>query len=88
MIDTFIKRGIAPNRVWAQSFNPPDIFQWLKEYPKFGKQAVYVVEDGDVPALLASTNKGLADLKAKGVNILAPPLGYLLTTPQTTKPSS
>jgi glycerophosphoryl diester phosphodiesterase len=26
MLNTFIKRGIAPNRVWAQSFNPPDIF--------------------------------------------------------------
>jgi glycerophosphoryl diester phosphodiesterase len=30
MLNTFIKRGVAPNRVWAQSFNPPDIFQWVR----------------------------------------------------------
>lgn len=44
MLNTFIKRGIDPERVWAQSFNPPDIFQWIKEYPAFGKHAVYLDE--------------------------------------------
>jgi glycerophosphoryl diester phosphodiesterase len=40
MLDTFIKCGISPNRIWAQIFNPPDISQWIKEYPVFAKQAV------------------------------------------------
>lgn len=80
MLDTFIKRGIAPNRVWAQSFNPPDIFQWLKEYPSFGKQAIYLDEDGDTPDTYKTAVAWLPSLKAKGVNIISPPFGYLLTT--------
>jgi glycerophosphoryl diester phosphodiesterase len=31
MINTFIHHGIDPKRVFSQSFNPPDIFQWIKE---------------------------------------------------------
>ncbi|KAH6665084.1 glycerophosphoryl diester phosphodiesterase [Halenospora varia] len=80
MINAFIKKGIAPNRVWAQSFNPPDIFQWLKEFPAFGKQAVYLDEDGDTPATLTTATARLASLKQQGVNIIAPPFNYLLTT--------
>jgi glycerophosphoryl diester phosphodiesterase len=80
MLDTFIKRGIAPNRVWSQSFNPPDIFQWIKEYPAFGKQAVYLDESGDTPDTYAAAVKLLPTLKKKGVKIIAPPINYLLTT--------
>jgi glycerophosphoryl diester phosphodiesterase len=80
LMETFISRGIAPNRVWAQSFNPPDIYQWIKEYPLFGAQAVFLTEDGDTPALLANATSQLASIRAAGVNILSPPFGYLLTT--------
>lgn len=80
MLNTFIKHGIAPERVWAQSFNPPDIFQWIKEYPAFAKQAIYLVEDGGTPSDLKTAATTLACLKAKGVNILSPPFAYLLTT--------
>jgi len=80
MLDTFIKHGIAPNRVWAQSFNPPDIYQWIEEYPEFAKQAVFLDEDGDTPETYTTDVARLASLKAKGVNIIAPPFGYLLTT--------
>jgi glycerophosphoryl diester phosphodiesterase len=80
MINTFIKRGIAPNRVWAQSFNPPDIFQWLKEFPAYGRQAVYLDEDGDTPATYLTAVARLPSLKSQGVNIIAPPFNYLLTT--------
>jgi glycerophosphoryl diester phosphodiesterase len=56
MLNTFIESAIAPNRVWAQSFNPPDIFQRVKEYPEFAKQAVYLDEDGDTaPTLINAT---------------------------------
>lgn len=78
MIEAFIKYGIHPDRVWAQSFNPPDIFQWLKEYPAFGKQAVYLDEDGDTPATYSAAVARLPSLKAKGVNIIAPPINYLM----------
>lgn len=80
MINAFIKRGIAPNRVWAQSFNPPDIFQWLKEYPAFGKQAVYLDEAGETPDTYKTAVARLPMLKKQGVNIIAPPFGYLLST--------
>jgi glycerophosphoryl diester phosphodiesterase len=79
MIEAFIRRGIDPKRVWAQSFNPPDIFQWLKEYPKFGKQAVYLDESGDTPENYTAAVAALPGIKAKGVNIISPPFNYLLT---------
>jgi hypothetical protein len=65
MLNTFIKRGIAPNRVWAQSFNQPDIFQWVKEYPEFAKQAVYLDGDGDTAATSITATARLRTLKTK-----------------------
>jgi glycerophosphoryl diester phosphodiesterase len=80
MINAFIKKGIEPARVWAQSFNPPDIYQWIAEYPEFGRQAVFLDEDGDdAPgADYQADIARLASLKAKGVNIISPPIPYLL----------
>lgn len=78
LINTFIKRGINPDRVWTQSFNPPDIYQWIKEYPQFGKQAVFLDELGDTNFTAAVER--LKTLHAKGVNIISPPINYLLTT--------
>lgn len=78
MIDTFIKHDIAPERVWVQSFNPPDIYQWIAEYPQFGNHAIFLDESGDGPANFTADVARLADLKTKGVNILSPPFGYLL----------
>jgi glycerophosphoryl diester phosphodiesterase len=81
MIEAFIKKGIDADRVWPQSFNPPDIYQWIAEYPAFGKQAVFLDEDGDdAPGAdyLADVAR-LPELKAKGVNIISPPFPYLLT---------
>lgn len=79
MIEAFIRRGINPDRVWPQSFNPPDIFQWLAEYPRFGKQAVYLDESGDSPANYTAAVARLPSLQAQGINIIAPPMNYLLT---------
>ncbi|KAJ8608336.1 hypothetical protein MRB53_039676 [Persea americana] len=78
MINTFITKGIDPARVWPQSFNPPDIYQWIAEYPKFGAQAIFLDEDGDDSAGFTADVSHLASLKARGVNIIAPPFGYLL----------
>lgn len=79
MLDTFIRRGIDPARVWPQSFNPPDIFQWLAEYPQFGKQAIYLDESGDdLAANYTAAIARLPSLYAQGVNIISPPINYLL----------
>lgn len=80
MIDKFIERGIDPKRVWPQSFNPPDIIQWLAEYHDFGKQAIYLDESGDTPANYTAAVARLPGIKAQGVNIISPPFNYLLTT--------
>ncbi|EKD14527.1 uncharacterized protein L3040_000048 [Drepanopeziza brunnea f. sp. 'multigermtubi'] len=80
MLNAFLERGIAPERVWAQSFHPPDIYQWITEYPEFGKQAIFLDRDGDTPAKYAADVARLSSLKEKGVNIVAPPFAYLLTT--------
>jgi glycerophosphoryl diester phosphodiesterase len=77
-VNTFIEKGIDPQRVWMQSFNPPDIFLWLKEFPTFGRQAVYLDESGDTPETYDAAVALLPSLKAQGVNIIAPPFNYLL----------
>jgi len=78
MIETFIRRGIDPQRVWPQSFNPPDIYQWIKEYPQFGKQAIFLDESGDTPETFTAAVAALPAIRAKGVNIISPPINYLL----------
>lgn len=78
-IKVFIDKGIDPSRVWMQSFTPADIYLWLNEFPKFGKQAVFLDEDGDAPGNFTVAVNRLGALKASGVNIIAPPINYLLT---------
>ena len=79
MINAFKAKNIAPERVWAQSFLPADIFQWIKEFPQFGSQAVYLDEDGDTPDTFTTAVSRLGSLKAQGVNVISPPINYLLT---------
>lgn len=78
MLNTFIRHDIDPARVWPQSFNPPDIYQWIAEYPDFGKHAIFLDEDGDSSSNFTADVSRLAGLKARGVNIVSPPFGYLL----------
>ena len=78
MLDTFIAKGIDPKRVWPQSFNPPDIYQWLDEYHDFGKQAIFLDESGDTPENYTAAVALLPSIKAKGVNIISPPFNYLV----------
>ena len=77
-IQTFINKGIDPARVWPQSFNPPDVYQWIKEFPAFGRQAVYLDESGDTPDTYTTAVAAIPSIKAAGVNIIAPPFNYLL----------
>ena len=76
--NTFINKGIDPARVWMQSFNPPDIYLWLKEFPQFGRQAVFLDESGDTPENYTAAVAALAGIRAMGVNIIAPPFNYLI----------
>ena len=81
MILEYIDAGIDPRRVYAQSFNLDDVLQWIHEFPRFGDQAVLL--DGRNPVVLSATPPTLEefmDLKAAGVNIVAPPMPALLET--------
>ncbi|KEF61088.1 glycerophosphoryl diester phosphodiesterase [Exophiala aquamarina CBS 119918] len=77
-VKVMIEKNIDPSRVWLQSFTPADIYLWLNEFPAYGKQAVYLDEDGDAPGNLTVAVNRLGALKASGVNIIAPPINYLL----------
>lgn len=82
MIDEYKSANIPASDVWAQSFNLDDILYWIKNEPEFGKQAVYL--DGSFRASGWNSNNPdtwvhqMTDLKAMGVNYLAPPIWVLL----------
>ncbi|KAK5061562.1 hypothetical protein LTR84_008106 [Exophiala bonariae] len=78
-MNVFVQKGIDPSRVWFQSFTPADIYLWLNEFPAFGKQLVYLDEDGDTPDNFTVAVNRLGALKASGVSVVAPPINYLLT---------
>ena len=44
MIDEYKAAGVAPEDVFAQSFNLADVRYWIEHEPEFGKQAVYLCE--------------------------------------------
>lgn len=92
MIDEYKKAGVNPKDVYAQSFNYSDILYWIKNDPKFGKQATYLDgrygESDDDKANFpkfdpndASTwePRSMEAMKKDGVNIIAPPLWVLVT---------
>jgi glycerophosphoryl diester phosphodiesterase len=81
MIQEYIDAGIDSRKVFAQSFDSADVFQWIAEFPDFGKQAVLL--DGRNPVVLSANPPSVAEfeqLKSNGVNIVAPPMPALLKT--------
>ena len=79
MIQEYIDAGINARRVFAQSFNLDDVHQWIAEFPRFGRQAVFL--DGRNPSDLSANPPPLSEfqsLKSSGVNIVAPPMPALL----------
>ncbi|MEQ9491022.1 MAG: glycerophosphodiester phosphodiesterase family protein [Alphaproteobacteria bacterium] len=83
LIDDYRQAGIPPQDVWLQSFNLDDVLYWIDNEPEFGKQAVYLDgrydEAGFDPMTPATFTPTMADLKARGVNYIAPPIWMLLT---------
>lgn len=84
LIDEYKAAGIPASDVWAQSFNLDDVLYWIKAEPAFGQQAVYLDAsynregfDHKKPATFEPT---MADLKAMGINYIAPPMWMLVTT--------
>lgn len=76
VIDEYKGAGVAPSKVWPQSFNKPDVLYWIRYEPAFGKQAVYL-DDANIVADLPDAAE-LAQYKVQGINIWAPPIFALL----------
>ena len=80
-IDELKNAGVSPKDAWVQSFNKDDILYWIKNEPRFGKQAVYLdsIDPTATPAIQRQTLDELKQLKQNGVRIIAPPMWALLS---------
>lgn len=80
MIDEYKAAGIPPEDVFPQSFNLDDVRYWIENEPEFGRQAVFLDgRRGLDPQNPSSFSPSMAELKAMGVNYIAPPLWVLLS---------
>uniref|UniRef100_Q07KR8 glycerophosphodiester phosphodiesterase n=1 Tax=Rhodopseudomonas palustris (strain BisA53) TaxID=316055 RepID=Q07KR8_RHOP5 len=82
MLAEYKAAGIPPQDVFPQSFELADVLYWIKTEPAFAAQAVYL--DGRYetkefdPKRPETWTPSMAELKAQGVNILAPPIYLML----------
>ncbi len=83
LIDEYRELGISPRDVHPQSFHLDDIEYWLSREPGFGSQAIFLDGrfrdksfDHRTPDSWAP---GMAELKRRGLGIIAPPLWMLVT---------
>ncbi|MEE2943885.1 MAG: glycerophosphodiester phosphodiesterase family protein [Pseudomonadota bacterium] len=83
LIDEYKAAGIPASDVFAQSFNLDDVLYWIKAEPEFGKQAVFLDdsynEEGFDHNDPSTFRRPMAELKAQGVNYIAPPMWMLVT---------
>lgn len=79
-IDTYKEAGTDPKKVYFQSFNLDDIRYVIAHEPAYAANAVYLdpIDPGANPAVPRKTAAELAQLKAEGVQIFAPPMWALL----------
>jgi glycerophosphoryl diester phosphodiesterase len=78
MIDEFKRAGVNPRDVWAQSFNLDDVLYWIRNEPRFGRQAVYLDDVDPGAGFPPLTAAELRDIRRQGVRIFAPPIPALL----------
>ena len=83
LIDDYKAAGVDPSDVFAQSFNLDDVLYWVRNEPEFGKQAVYLDDSYDIagwsPMDPETWAHGMSELKAMGINYIAPPMWVLVT---------
>jgi glycerophosphoryl diester phosphodiesterase len=78
LIDELKRAGVDPKDAWPQSFNLDDVLHWIRNEPRFGKQAVYLDDVDPGAGNPRLTVAELQSLKANGVKIFAPPIPALL----------
>ncbi|HTU62799.1 MAG TPA: glycerophosphodiester phosphodiesterase family protein, partial [Polyangiales bacterium] len=77
LIDEYKAAGVAPEKVWAQSFDQNDVLTWISYDAAFGKQAVFL-DDAELVEDLP-TAEDLQGYVEAGIRIVAPPTFALLT---------
>ncbi|PNK61968.1 glycerophosphodiester phosphodiesterase [Psychrobacter sp. FDAARGOS_221] len=88
LINAYRRAGVAPDDVFAQSFQLSDVLAWQQHDPEFGKNAVYLIDDSNETADNQTFNKddpstwkhSPQQLKAMGVNIIAPATWLLVSS--------
>ena len=88
LIDTYKVAGVPTSDVYPQSFNLADIDYWINNEPNYANNAVYLIDDSNESAAGKIFDKNdpttwkhsLAELKARGVNIIAPATWLLVTS--------
>jgi glycerophosphoryl diester phosphodiesterase len=78
LIDELKRAGVDPRDAWPQSFNLDDVLYWIRNEPRFGRQAVYLDDVDPSAGFPRLTVAELRNLKANGVRIFAPPIPALL----------
>jgi glycerophosphoryl diester phosphodiesterase len=82
MLQAYKTAGIPPENVFPQSFDLADILFRVKTEPEFAAQAVYLEDryekQGLDPNKPETWKPSMAELKASGVKILAPPIYAML----------
>jgi glycerophosphoryl diester phosphodiesterase len=83
LVDEYVAAGIPASDVWLQSFNLEDVLYWIEAAPEFGAQAVYLMDEYDIevysPMDASTWPNTMEELKAMGVNYIAPPTWMLVT---------
>ncbi|WP_424931196.1 glycerophosphodiester phosphodiesterase family protein [Amaricoccus macauensis] len=83
LIDEYKAAGVPAEDVFPQSFNLADVLYWIEAEPEYGAQAVYLVEwpsEGEFDEQDPATwSENFEELKAQGVNYLAPSMNMLVT---------
>jgi len=83
LINEYKAAGVSAEDVYPQSFNPEDVQYWISQEPAFGEQAVYLDNRYNVKTFNHNQpqtwSPTMAELKADGVKILAPPMWMLVT---------
>ncbi len=82
LVDEYKAAGVPPTDVWAQSFQLEDVLYWIENEPEFGAQAVFLVDPDTIEGFdnqdPATWGHDMEELKAQGVNYIAPPLFVLV----------
>ena len=79
MIDEYVRAGVSPTAVFAQSFNLNDVLYWVGGTPEYGARAVLL--DGRDPMEMLRNppaQTAFEALRSSGVTTIAPPIATLL----------